>query len=219
MSWQTNPVFLDEMRTSCFVNEPPVYGENYKAGYDFFISHLRPGITSRGIAWFTRFDRRFIPVTHMGMVTGDNACIEAHISTGVAAGNLATYFENPHVAVFFRKPKGLDDEIAGIMIKAAMTQLGKGYDKRLLGAHALSGSFLGRLASLVTRAKSDEFIAWLLDHPDLYVCSEFIGWVKIHVPRYAGHGVLRYAPATLNPQEFFECDVLYEPWKTSEKEA
>jgi hypothetical protein len=199
-----------------YINQEPVYGDNYAAGYTGFTARCDPGHISKGIAWFSRWDKESpITVTHALTVTGPGTCIEACMGEGIIESPLSKYFDDPDVLIFFRKPVNLDLRKAAIICEAASQHVGAGYDKALILAHAASGTFFGRLAALITRHKSDAFIAWLLDNPDKWICSEYAAWALMQVPEYKGHGVLRYPAATITPQELFECSVTYQPWKTA----
>lgn len=197
-----------------YVTDTPAYGVNYDTGYTGFVSHRAATAVSQGIAWFTRFDQLSdIRVSHVFTVTGPDTCVEAHMRGGIQESKLSTYFNNPDLLVFFRKPVGLNETAADIIRTAVMQHVGEGYDRKLLLAHAANGSFFGRLAGLLTNGKADAFITWLLDNPDRWICSEYAAWALAKVPRLYGRGVLRYPAASINPQELFEDDITYEPWK------
>lgn len=193
--------------------DEPLYGVNYGNGYTGFTCPVKPGMLSRGIAYFTRFDRLGdITVTHALTVTGQDTCVEALVDRGVVETPLQHYFEDPDTLIFFRKPRRLDSAAERIILNAVYAHVGDAYDKRLIAAHAITGSFFGRFASLVSQGESDAFVAWMLDNPIAWICSEYAAWALNKVPALSGHGVLRYPAATINPQELFQCDVTYNPW-------
>jgi len=197
-----------------YVLDTPAFGVNYGAGYTGFTCRVTPGMLGKGIAYFTRFDRLHdITVTHALTVTGPDTCVEALVDRGVVETPLSRYFNDPDVLIFFRKPKHLDEVAARLICKAVYLHLGAAYDRNLIAAHAVAGSFFGRLASLLSDGYSDAFVAWLLDNPDAWICSEYAAWALGKVPQLAGHGVLRYPAATINPQELFEDHVTYTTWK------
>ncbi|MDD4736638.1 MAG: hypothetical protein PHP44_11105 [Kiritimatiellae bacterium] len=191
----------------------PVYGETYAAGFTGFTCSVKPDAFQKGIAWFTRFDRLSdIEITHALTVTGPNTCVEALYSTGVTESPLSKYFDADDVLIFFRKPRNLDEIAARIIVNAVYEHVGDKYDTSLLAAQLYSGTFFGHLASLISSGKTDAFVAWLLDHPEAWICSEYVAWALNKVPKLSGHGVLRYPAATINPKELFQCDITYTPW-------
>jgi hypothetical protein len=203
-----------------YVLDTPAFGVNYGRGYTGFTCPVRPGMLSKGIAYFTRFDKlNDITVTHALTVTGPDTCVEALADHGVVETKLSNYFDDPDTLIFFRKPRYLDVVAERQICNAVYEHVGDAYDKSLIGAHALSGSFFGRLASLVSSGKTDAFLAWLLDNPQAWICSEYTAWALARVPKLAGHGVRRYPAATINPQELFECNVTYMPWNQGEEES
>lgn len=203
-----------ENPSSLYTIVTPEYGINYSAGYTGFTARVNPGCIGKGIAWFSRWDKDSpITVTHALTVTGQNTCVEATMEEGVIESQLSKYFDDPNVLIFFRKPRDLDERKASIICSAVNRHIGEGYDRRLIMAHAVTGSFFGRLASLATHHQSDAFVAWLLDNPHLWICSEYAAWGLMQVPEYKGHGVLRYPAATIIPQELFECNTTYQRWK------
>lgn len=196
-----------------YVLDTPAFGVNYGRGYTGFTCPVRPGMLSKGIAYFTRFDKQSaITVTHALTVTGPDTCVEALADRGVVETTLSHYFDDPDVLIFFRKPRHLDRVAERIISNAVYEHVGDPYDVSLIKAHALSGSFFGRLASLLSTGKTDAFVAWMLDNPGAWICSEYAAWALNKVPKLSGHGVLRYPAATINPQELFEDNQTYMPW-------
>lgn len=196
-----------------YVIDTPVYGVNYSAGYTGFTCAVDPNAFQKGIAYFTRSDRLSdIKVTHALTVTGPDTCVEALYTTGVTLSPLSKYFDAEDTLIFFRKPRHLDDMAVRIIVNAVHEHIGDKYDKALLASQLYSGTFFGRLASLISAGKSDAFVAWMLDHPEAWICSEYVAWALNKVPKLAGHGVLRYPAATINPQELFEDSITYCDW-------
>lgn len=201
-----------------YVLDTPVFGVNYGVGYTGFTCPVRPGMLSKGIAYFTRWDKLSdITVTHALTVTGQDTCVEALADRGVVETPLSRYFDDPDTLIFFRKPRHLDCVAERIICNAVYSHVGDKYDRGLIAAHALSGSFFGRIASLISDGKADAFVSWLLNHPGEWICSEYVAWALNKVPKQAGHGVLRYPPATINPQELYEDDATYQCWKTEQR--
>lgn len=196
-----------------YVLDTPAFGVNYGRGYTGFTCPVRPGMLSRGIAYFTRFDQlSAITVTHALTVTGPDTCVEALADRGVVETRLSSYFGDPDTLIFFRKPRHLDAAAENIICAAVYEHVGDKYDTTLLAAQLYSGTFFGRLAALVSDGRTDAFVAWLLDHPDRWICSEYVAWALNKVAKLEGHGCLRYPAATINPRELFEDQVVYCPW-------
>ena len=196
-----------------YVVDTPVYGVNYEAGYTGFTCAVEPNPFQKGIAYFTRFDQiGEIKVSHALTVTGPDTCVEALYTTGVTESPLSKYFNSEDTIIFFRKPNHLDDAAARIIVNAVYEHVGDKYDTSLLAAQLYSGTFFGRLAALISDGKTDAFVAWLLDHPEAWMCSEYVAWALNKVPKLSGHGVLRYPATTINPQELFEDSIIYQEW-------
>jgi len=190
----------------------PRYGQHYAKGYVGF-TYRKDHLFARGTAWFTRWDRLSdIKVTHALLVTGEDTCVEA-VGTGVRQGNLRTYFDDPHCQIFFRKPRGLNDDIATRLEQTASAEIGKDYDDALITSAAISGSLIGHLLSRISHGKSDEWLAELLDHKDKWICSELVAYCLDQQPEYHDRGILSTPNAAINPQELFEDDTIFTPWQ------
>lgn len=195
------------------ISSPPVYGENYKAGYVGF-TYTGSNIISRGIAYFTRWSQMHqIKVSHALIVSGENECIEAHMNGGVKRTNLSTYFDDEKCQIFFRKPNGLTPDLAQRIISAAEAQLGCDYDIELITAQLESNSLTGRLLRRLLGPGVEDRLCKLKDHADRWICSELVAHCLDEQPKYHDKGVLIYNDATIDPQELFEDDVTFEAWK------
>lgn len=191
-----------------------VYGETYKKGYIGFTYH-NTNILSMGIAYVERWERMSdIKVSHALIVTGENKCVEAHMKDGVQESHLDTYFDNPHYQIYFRKPVSLigdeNDPIAKDIVERANTQIGTKYDIALIAAQALQGNFIGKLINTVFHSSPDKFVSKLLNKDDRWICSELAAYcLDSH---YAGVGILNNPVDTIDPQELFEDQKIFEPW-------
>ena len=193
----------------------PEYGVHYREGYIGF-TYPSDHIFAKGTAWFTRWDKMSdIIVTHALLVTGENECIEA-VGTGVRKGDLQSYFDDPHCQIFFRKPKGLNADIAARLKAKAEPEIGKAYDNDLITGAAASGSFLGHLINRITGGRAEELLGRLLNDENKWICSELVAYCLDAQPEYHDKGVLAAPDATINPQELFEDDIIFAPWKKRE---
>lgn len=196
----------------------PIYYHNYAPGYIGFCYPNEPGIISSGISYFTRFDRMSdIKVSHCFIVTDRHYCIEAHLNTGVARAPLSQYFGHKY-QVFFRRPQGLTRPDEKLITGEACSLIGKQYDRRLIAAHLLSGSLLGRIANKLLFGLPEIILADTMDNPGAYICSELCAACLRASPRYVKAGCLAKGPASISPQELFEDDEVFEPWHCEEEE-
>jgi len=205
---------VGQIGRSQYVCDEPVYGENYKPGYTGFTTTVDRSAISHGIAWFSRWDQLGdISVTHALTVTGPNTCVEALTDCGVVESKLDSYFNDPNVLIFFRKPVDYDRYMARNILEAVCSQVGAQYDHDLIKAHALRNTFLGRLLALTTKQLSDGWIAAMLDDPDKWICSELAAYGLKADPRLFGRGVLSHPVTMITPQALFEDSIIYAPWR------
>jgi len=191
----------------------PMFGVNYDLGYVGFVRHMRPGTFSRGITYFSRWDRMSdISVTHTFLVVAPNACVEARWRGGVRLTPLSDYF-NSDDQVFFRKPVLYSQLTGQLMSDAARREIGKRYDKKLIIAHALIGSLAFRIMNKARWGFSGNTLARMLDTPDAFICSELVAHVMGRFTEYCNRGCLRWPSSRITPQKLFEDIELFEPWK------
>lgn len=189
-----------------------VYGETYKKGYIGF-TYYNTSIVSIGIAYMTHWARMSdIKVSHTLIVTGENECIEAQIEDGVVRSDLDRYFNNPSCQIFFRKPIGLTDDIATNLVKSAEAQLGTKYDINLIVAAAMQGAFIGKLINTIFSGKPDRLVSKRLNREDRWICSELVAYCLNEQSQYSNQGVLENRVETIDPQELFEDQSIFEPW-------
>ncbi len=199
-----------DLEISC---QPPVFGENYKAGYIGFTFN-NASILSYGIAHFTRWARMSdIRVSHALVVTGDNECVEALIDQGVKKQPLSKYFDDPARQIFFRKPAQLTAEIAASIVKLAKSQVGNQYDTSLLAAQVAQGTFIGKLINKIYNGKPDLLLSKLLNNDDRWICSELAAYCLDEQPEYMDKGILSRPNETIDPQELFEDASIFAAWK------
>lgn len=194
------------------VIEHPRYGRHYRRGYVGFTYHS-DHIFAKGTVWFTRWERMSdIKVSHALLVSGRDECIEA-VGTGVRRHNLHEYFDDEHCQIFFRKPRSWSPNMARRMINRAVKEIGKAYDSSLIISDALIGSFAGHLLNRITRNKLEEFLSEALNHDDRWICSELVAYCLDSQPELHDRGILAQPNAAITPQELFEDNEIFEPWK------
>jgi len=192
----------------------PEYGVHYGKGYVGF-TYNKDHIFAHGTAWFTRWDRMGdIRATHALLVTSENECIEA-VGSGVRKADLQSYFDDPNCQIFFRKPLGLTEAIAGSLEEKAQPEIGKSYDNALIAGAAAAGSFLGHMINNITRGIAEDLLDKMLNDDNKWICSELVAYCMDSVPEYHDQGILRRPDATINPQELFEDETIFSAWKQS----
>jgi len=185
----------------------PKFEEDYKAGYIFF-SFKTDSFISKGIALFTRFENTSkIPISHCGIITGPDECVEAAQPGGVQKSNFVKkYIENPMTIVFLRVPFNLDQEKTAIMEAHAIQHLGKKY--------AIKGVIGSALLNLVALP----WIKWWrkgknpFNDREQYFCSELVSesMIKAWPDR---PGCLIYHPTNIYPTTLFEDNNIFKPWR------
>lgn len=195
------------------ISLPPSYGVNYSLGYIGFIHHLDPGLVSSGIAYFQGApEPGDISVTHALVVTGDGVCSEAQAS-GVKEAPLDEYFNDPKVALVFRKPRGWHVGMGEIIAQDARSRDGEKYAYSLILAQALAKSKLGRLLNRWFQDKPDALVSRLLDFGNMEYCSEHAAKALQAVESLRNQGILSKPARTIDVQELFGSRAVFEDWK------
>ncbi|MFO7936054.1 MAG: hypothetical protein R6V06_00360 [Kiritimatiellia bacterium] len=191
----------------------PAFGDNYKIGYIGFTFHHN-SVVSRGIAYFTRWARmNQIRVSHTLIVVERNRCVEAEKRTGVTEQPLDKYFDETKTSIFFRKPRRYKNALGLKIAETALEQVGSRYDKSLIIAQIMQGCLTGRWVRSIFGDKPDEFISYLLNSDDKWICSELAAYVLNSQPEYKNKGILRKPEFTIDPQELFEDDLIFCKWR------
>lgn len=191
----------------------PKYGSNYDLGFLGFT--FVGGTISKGIAYFERWERLSdITVSHCFVVTGPGECVEAHIDTGVAEAQLCKYFDDPNTQVFFRKPRSLTPKIQTGIISAAISRVGCQYATDLIIADALADTMAGHFLNWIFKGWPKRTINRVFDyiHPNQFICSQLAAFALASQPEYKGTGCLKQPLDTIDPQQLFEDQVIFEPW-------
>lgn len=201
------------MTPSGLISLTPAYGDNYQLGYCFFIHHLDPDFVSQGIAYFQGApDPGDIVVTHCGVVTGEGMCSEAQAS-GVKEASLSEYFDDPKVALMFRKPRNWHYSMGETISNDARSRDGEKYAYSLILAQALAKSQLGRLLNRWFEDKPDFFVSRLLDFGNMEYCSMHVAKSLQAVEELRNQGILSKPARTIDVQELFGSRAVFEDWK------
>ena len=193
-------------------SQPPKWGDNYDIGYCGF-QYIDDNLLSEGIAYFERWERMSdIKVSHCFIVTGQWECVEA-LGRGVVSSPLGERFQNPHCAVFFRKPVGYTADLGQRIASAAKSKQGCGYDYTLIAGHAMADSWLvHRLLSKATEMSVKEFILSHSHVPNRFICSEFDAYCLDAQPELKDRGCLAEPEYWIEPQDLFEDNEVFEGW-------
>ncbi len=183
----------------------PVYGETYQAGLVGF-SRVAGDFVSDGISIVTGDEAiSGISVSHAFLVENETYCIEA-TGQGVVRNYLEEYFDGKHL-VYFRRPKGMDDKRAALVLDAARAKLGQGYSY---------GGVFGMLMDKVCRLGNHLSFLRRWRNPfnrrSTWFCSELVAFALHCLPEYRDSQLLsQWHPSRISPQRLFESDLL-EPW-------
>lgn len=190
----------------------PLWGVNLDVGYVGF-SFQSNDFISIGIAFFEKFQAYGnVPVSHAFIVSGPDSCIEA-LGTGVQESNLMDRFNNPHIHVMFRKPKGWDKPMGDQIARAARQHVGDHYAYWTILAQAMARNAFGTILNKLTRNWPDRVVSKLLDNKRSEICSELCCLSLRCVPSLRYLGCLNMPPAMISPQQLFGDEQVFEPWK------
>jgi hypothetical protein len=192
--------------------EKPNYGPGY-IGFSYNDSNL----FSKGIVYFTKDEADNLSISHTFVVIDAKTIAEAAVG-GVKLVPIAKYFDNPHYAVFFKKPKNLTPEISNRLVTEARSRSGRGYDYSLIVHFFLRKFFLYRwISESKLFSKQPSFF----DSEDQEVCSEYVCEVLNVEPSYQSlYPLNEYHPSKIYPLRLFYADGengVLEPWKFEEK--
>ncbi|MCO6045507.1 hypothetical protein NG895_16470 [Aeoliella sp. ICT_H6.2] len=198
-----------------FESQTPVYGENYDRGWIGF-NHAS-SFMARGIALVTYSQRqRGIPISHAFIVTGEDSCVEAAFGKGVVRSSLTKqYFDNPERYVVFRKPRGLDADLAERIVQCAEQEVGAEFNNKILFSSVARKTLLTTIVDSLYSGDADHAIASLCEEDDAWICSELAAYVLRQQPEFHDVGVLKRPCGAVEPQLLFESDELFEPLEVS----
>lgn len=195
---------------------PPSFGDNYNLGYIGFTSPVKDRETiSIGITYFEHYHKLSeISVTHAFVVTGENSCIEALTSRGICDGDLNAYFSDPKTHIFFRKPADYTRDIGRRIAEKARLEVGKRFDDFLIAAFALRGSFFGRFVQSIFGSVPPTDLNQYLHGNSRWICSELAAHCMDNQLEYHSKGVLARDDSAVDPQDLFEDEVIFTPWRS-----
>jgi hypothetical protein len=160
-------------------------------------------LISLGICMFTEEELCNIKVSHSFYTVDGKTIIEAE-GEGVVMSDPKKYFDNPHIHVFFKKPKNLNPEYIKTMTDYAFTLVGKPYDYGLF-INFLWQWILKKLHIPISKKDPP-----LLDNPNAMVCSEVSASTLNQITEYSNLFPLsewhpaRISPLLLMPSPIFE---------------
>jgi hypothetical protein len=201
------------------MNEP-VFGIDYDVGWAGF-TFTPKEIISEAIGYGERWEERSVgeaaalpypAVSHAFICTGAGTGIEAHIDTGVAGFHLAKYTADTKCRVYFRKPRGWTPDLGKRIAATAAKNppLGCAYDTSLIAADAICDTITGHALDRLTRGWFREWMCAWLARPNRFICSETDAYVFQQQPELAALGCLKRPANTIDPQELFEDDEVFE---------
>lgn len=199
----------------CIESKLPIYGVNYDKGYIGFTFN-NASFVSEGISYFTRWDRLSnIPVSHVLVVVDENTCMEAVMGKGIIKSNLDKYFWEKHIHIFFRKPKGINENVSEEIVHAAEKEIGATYANNLIANDMIRGTFLGHLLDELSHDEIFDGLAMLLDRDGSFICSELAAYSLKSAKSWAYNhaGILSRPAAAITPQSLFSDEVIFEQWK------
>lgn len=193
--------------------KPLIFGVDYAPGWCGFTN--TGGAVADGIAYGERWERganKYPAVTHAFICTGENEGIEAHLETGVARFDLRKYSMDKNCGLYFRQPRGWTPELgARIVATASQTPpFGCPYDLSLITAQALSDTLTGHWLNAITNGRFKRFLCNHLSKPGTFICSETDATVLQKQPELAKLGCLVNPADTIDPQQLFEDDAIFE---------
>jgi hypothetical protein len=179
---------------------------NYGPGMIGF-SYRDNSVVSRGIAWFTQEEHDRIVPSHTFIVRDKTKLVEAHFPE-VREAELSEYFDNPHIVVFFKKPKELTIKEIDVLVFNALLHLGRKYDVGSYGYYLVR-----KLLRLLGRFEPNKDKPSKFNSPEAWVCSELVSHCLKMVPKYANLFPLsEYHPSKIDPVMLFRSEELFQPW-------
>lgn len=154
------------------------YGKHYAEAYCGF-SKMDYSLSSAGISFFNREEAGVIVPSHTFIVVDQNTVIEA-TDVGVVLSPISKFIDNRRYTVFFKKPIGLTDERAKVIIERAKSHLGRNYDW-ILSLYFVERWVRWRLGINEENTK----IPSVFNSERAWVCSEHSADAYLAVPEYA----------------------------------
>lgn len=178
---------------------------NFGAGMVGF-SFRDNNLISLGICVFTREELSNKNVSHSFYTVDGHTIIEAE-EEGVIISDPKKYFDNPHIHVFFKKPRNLNPEYVQKMTEYAFSLVGKGY------GWGLFINFLYQWVCNKIGIKTSQKSRPLLDNPNTFCCSELTAGILNQIKEYSDLFPLNvYHPARISPILLFG-SVIFKNWR------
>jgi hypothetical protein len=99
--------------------------------------------------------------------------------------------------------------------EAAAVKIGSRYNTSLIAADAVADSVAGHWLNRLLHSWPDRMLSRLCDRPEHWICSQLVAYALAQQPEFRGTGVLRFPSNTIDPQELFEENLLFEDWPAS----
>lgn len=191
--------------------QKPLWRGNYDLGYVGF-TVTRKNFISAGISWFSRWDDMpHVPApTHCFLVTGEDETVEAFAS-GVERGTLSAYLSNEDVRLLIRRPREYSRALGQQLAIEAETHLGQKYGYVLIGALAISNSYVGRLLTKLTGGWFQRAVTGLADKKKEEMCSETVALTMQAQPSLKLRGCLTRPARVIKPVDLFVDPYCFEP--------
>jgi len=174
---------------------------NYAPAYVGF-SLRDNNIFSKGVCLLTADEADVIKVSHTFIVVDKNRIIEAS-THGVVYTDINRYFDDPHVLVFFKKPKNLNVYMVSRIISRAESHLGKQYDYSLILFYLTYFERLGFLRKYPS----------IFNNPSSFLCSELVADALSQVKEFSNLFPLSdYHVSKISPMDLFKSPIFKE-WK------
>ncbi|MCF8034302.1 MAG: hypothetical protein K9K66_09975 [Desulfarculaceae bacterium] len=192
-------------RENSYIQVKPVFGVTYEPGLVGF-SRVAGNFVSDGISIVTGDEAiSGVNVSHAFLVEDAKYCIEA-TGQGVVRNYLDEYFDGKHL-VYFRRPQGLDQAKASLLLDAARAKMGQGYSYG-----GIVGMLMDKICRLGAHVPGINRCRNPFNSRSTWFCSELVSFALHCLPEYRGSSLLStYHPSRISPQRLFESDLL-EPW-------
>lgn len=187
------------------------YGLAYDVGFLGFTRTF--DFEGDAIAYGERWERKgTIPsVNHVLIVTGMGQCVQAHVKTGVAVGQLSVYFNDPKTKVYFRKPLAWTPELGQRIANTAYAKIGCRYAHGLILEQIAADTIVGHFLNVISRGWIHAALSNLIAKPGEFICSTLGAFSMASQPEYKGSGILKEPLAAIDPQKLFENEIDFAP--------
>lgn len=187
---------------------------NYGPGWVGF-SYRDNDVFSKGIAWFTREEYEGIVPSHTFIVQDEKTIIEA-AGGKVRVYPIQNYFNDPHIIVFFKKPRNYDKNRAYTIIRRAAAKVDKTYDYSLFFyfiSHFLFLDYIEKKFPCLRKRPS------FFDSANKFICSEVVADSLNQIPEYSNLFPLsEYHISKIDPFKLFRSEI-FNTWRFEENDS